>query len=265
MSHLYFLLGHVFHARNETAENSFKYPIFNVYFSLDELENLKSIFRTKFLSVLGLNPRDYLLNDSDDLKSRIESFTKDKFGFKVKEDYDQVFLQTIPKMFGYVFNPVSFWYFFKNTNLNAVLCEVNNTFGEKHFYWLTSKSLNLNDQWLEAEKEFHVSPFFPINGSYQFKFKFTNDKVESHINLISATGGKKRLITWVKGELQPVDQVSVWSLILNYGWMTPLVVLRIHYQAVKLFTKRVKFFKKPELLKNRVTAGKVAKIEKYKS
>jgi DUF1365 family protein len=260
MKELSFLHGHVYHARSETAENSFRYPIFNVCFSIDDNEELKRVFAKRFFGLLSLSSKDYIDRSPMDLKKKLEDFAATKFSFVRGRNYDRVVLQTIPKMFGYVFNPVSFWYFFNGSGLTAVLCEVNNTFGEKHFYWLTEKSLNLNNRWLKAEKEFHVSPFFPVEGRYQFRFDVSGDKIGAYINFVSSDE-KRRLITWIKGELKPVQEVSAAKLIWRYGWMTPLVVIRIHTQAAKLFMKKVKFFSKPELPDKVVTYGKMSAHE----
>ena len=255
MSQPKLIQGHVYHSRSETASNSFRYPIFNIYFSIDELETLKQVFKTKYFRLFSLNPSDYLEKRGGDLKKEIETFVKSRFQFCRGKNYDQIFLQTIPKMFGYVFNPVSFWYFYSEKQLCAVMCEVNNTFGEKHYYWLNENSLNLNSQWIVADKEFHVSPFFPINGQYRFKFDIQETQIAAHINFV-AGDQSKRLITWIKGDLKALESASALDLIVKYGWMTPLVVVRIHLQAVKLYFKKVKFFSKPDLPKNTVTFGK---------
>ncbi|MCC2678399.1 MAG: hypothetical protein K0R29_975 [Pseudobdellovibrio sp.] len=254
MSSLSILQGHVYHSRSETAANSFRYPIFNIYFSVDETEKLQELFKRRYFRLLSFKPSDYLEKTGGNLKNEIEIFAAKRFQFHRGADYDRVYLQTIPKMFGYVFNPVSFWYFFKSEKLAAVMCEVNNTFGEKHYYWLNEPSANLNSQWMTAQKEFHVSPFFPIDGKYKFRFDINSDSVTAHINFIAADHSK-RLITWIKGDLSELNQVSPVKLVLRYGWMTPLVVIRIHMQAVKLYFKKVKFFTKPELPENAVTYG----------
>ncbi|MGZ3724285.1 MAG: DUF1365 domain-containing protein [Pseudobdellovibrio sp.] len=256
---LYFLKGHVYHARTETAENSFRYPIFNIYFSVEQFENLLAAFKGRFFRMLSFSSADYLRGKNNSIKNEIDSFVKENFSFLRNDNFDDVFLQTIPKMFGYVFNPVSFWYFFKESNLTAVLCEVSNTFGEKHYYWLTENSLNLNNQWVTAEKEFHVSPFFDLKGHYKFKFNVSPSKLEAHIQFIGQDVAT-RLITWIKGELFSFDRVTPGELFFKYGWMTPLVVIRIHLQAVKLYLKKVQFFTKPDLPKNEVTH--VSRVER---
>lgn len=249
MSEVLLLRGHVYHSRSETAENSFRYPIMNVYFDVREEDQLHAILKNKFFNLLSLSSRGYLSKKQNSLNVEIRELVKTRFDYTA----ESVYLQTIPKMFGYVFNPVSFWYFHKDERLDAVLCEVNNTFGEKHFYWL-HEAADLSGRWLLAKKEFHVSPFFDLNGHYKFKFLKTGNKIESHIQFINADN-TLRLITWIKGDLHPLREASLTGLLLNYGWMTPLVVLRIHFQAAKLFFKKVKFFSKPQLPTKDVTHG----------
>lgn len=249
MSEVLLLRGHVFHSRSETAGNSFSYPIMNVYFDLEQEETLAQIFKSRFFNLLSLSPKGYLSQSGAGLNSEIRELVKSRFGYLS----EKVYLQTIPKMFGYVFNPVSFWYFYKGEKLDAVLCEVNNTFGEKHFYWLHDQE-DLADRWLTAKKEFHVSPFFDLQGHYKFKFQKKDNRIESHINFIN-DDGTLRLATWIKGEFSSLHEASLAGLLLNYGWMTPLVVMRIHFQAAKLFFKKVKFFSKPQLPEKDVTHG----------
>lgn len=259
-----FLEGHVFHARTETAENSFSYPICNIYFSTRQHAELKRLLKSRFFGLLQFNSMNYLEGAESDLHARVRDFTQSKFNFRDGHDYDDVVFQTIPRMFGYAFNPVSFWYFYSQTKLVAVLCEVNNTFGERHYYWLNEKDQSsLLNIWMQAEKQFHVSPFFDVKGLYQFKFIQNEGRVEAHIKYQNYEG-KNLLLTWIKGSLKPLETVSLLQILLRYGWMTPLVVFRIHYQAVKLWFKKVQFFSLPKAPQDVVTYGKVKIDEKNK-
>lgn len=237
---IYFFQGHVYHGRIETAENAFRYPILNLYFDMDQWSLLRQKLRAQFFGLLSISAEDYLESNSSDLRPEVTKWVKEKFAYEAEE----VFLQTLPRMFGYVFNPVNFWYFRKNKKLEAVLCEVHNTFGEKHYYWLYRQGQELNHLWLEAHKEFHVSPFFNVDGKYRFRFSITDEGIEAAINLYNQDNSL-RLATWVKGDLKNIEELSLLQILIRYGWMTPLVVLRIHYQAVKLFFKKVKFYRKP--------------------
>lgn len=247
----YLMRGQVYHSRSETAANSFKYPIFNLYYSVSETEKLKQLFQKKFRSLLSFRDGDYLRESTQTfLSEKCQQFLTQNFNYQP----EQVFLQTIPRMFGYAFNPVNFWYCYRQEKLEAVLCEVNNTFGETHYYWLYQQGEDLNNKWLKAEKKFHVSPFFAIEGEYRFRFRPTKNHLHVDIHFLNSDGTLK-LNTWVQGDLTPLEEVSLSGLLLRYGWMTPLVVFRIHYQAVKLFLKKVKFFKKPDPPIKEITHG----------
>ncbi|MBS1972461.1 MAG: DUF1365 domain-containing protein [Bdellovibrionales bacterium] len=242
MSQAFFLHGHVGHSRLGIKENGFRYPIFNYLFCCRDEESISSELRQRFHRVLGLRARDYLDGQAESFDRGIREFLK----IHCKYEVEEVWLQTCPRMFGYVFNPVSFWFCKRNGELEAVLVEVNNTFGERHFYWLYKPGEMIHPfQWLRAEKVFHVSPFYPVDGYYEFRFQFTGEKSRVDIVYFSEAG-KIRLITWIKGNLKPQAKQTLFSLLWRYGWMTPLVVLRIHWQALKLWCKRVSFFSKPE-------------------
>jgi uncharacterized protein len=248
MSAIQFLEAQVYHSRSETAENSFRYPILNVYFPLEKQSELSRLFKKKYFNILSINSAHYLSLQNTELLAQIKNYVLEKFNYKA----EQIHLQTIPKMFGYVFNPVSFWYFHKNNQLDAVLCEVNNTFGEKHFYWLYQNGEDLNHKWLQTKKEFHVSPFFKVDGIYRFKFTNTADLLQAQIQLLNDDATLK-LNTCITGVLKNPEQLSVFKILFKYGWMTPLVLLRIHYQAVKLFFKKVQFVTKPSPPTNEAT------------
>ena len=158
-----------------------------------------------------------------------------------------VHLHTFPKVLGYVFNPVSFWYFHNDAQqCRAVMCEVNNTFGERHFYLLTapeSKAPLNKGMLLHARKEFHVSPFFPVSGRYEFRFVSSADYSLARINYFE--GQVQQLSTSVSGELMHPSTLLWGKTLLKYGWFTLAVIAKIHWQAVKLLLKGAKFHGKP--------------------
>ena len=92
---------------------------------------------------------------------------------------------TMPRLFGYVFNPVSFWFCRdRDGRLRAVLCEVNNTFGEHHCYLVHHDDRRPieADAWLDGRKAFHVSPFLPVEGSYRFRFRLDAERAHVDVN-----------------------------------------------------------------------------------
>src|SRR5690606_26231447 len=103
--------------------------------------------------------------------------------------------------------------------------------------------------------EFHVSPFFDVQGIYEFCFILDKQRISSHIKLLQHDG-KLRLNTWIKGEKKSLESLSRLQLLLRYGWMTPLVVLRIHYQALRLWFKKDQYYTKPQKPQIEVTKNK---------
>lgn len=170
-----------------------------------------------------------------------------------------VHLHTFPKVLGYVFNPVSFWYFHnEEQQCRVILCEVNNTFGERHFYLLNAPKnrapLN-KGMLLHSKKEFHVSPFFPVSGRYEFRFVSNNKHSLARINYFEGT--VQQLSTSVSGTLlTPSTQLWVKTLV-KYGWFTLAVVLKIHWQALKLLLKGAKFHGKPTPSSQTITQTKL--------
>ncbi|MFS4460677.1 DUF1365 domain-containing protein [Bdellovibrio sp. HCB2-146] len=240
--------GFVFHGRSETARHSFRYPVFTLLFPVDSEPQMQAIFKRRFWGTLSVRACDYLNGSHGSLNEAIRHFLAEHCDYHP----DEVYLQTFPRMFGYVFNPVSFWFCKKQGKLDAVLCEVNNTFGERHFYWLNPEGGITSDLWLRSDKVFHVSPFFPIDGYY--KFRFNLGEFNSRVDIFYYDQQDHlRLSTWIEGTHSPLSENSIFSIIFKYGWMTPLVVLRIHWQAFQLWIKRVRFFTKPEPPRKEIT------------
>jgi len=155
----------------------------------------------------------------------------------------EVWLHTYPRVLGFTFKPVSFWYCHRTDgSLRAVVVEVNNTFGERHCYLLDAPSFG---QELRATKVFHVSPFCPVEGGYRFRFMVTPDlsRTVARIDYDDATG--PLIQTSVSGRLEALTPASVRHALWHYPAMTLGVVARIHWQAIKLFIKKVPFFGKP--------------------
>jgi DUF1365 family protein len=148
-------------------------------------------------------------------------------------------------MLGYTFKPVSFWYCHDEAGrLRAIVVEVNNTFGERHCYLLDSPRYG---QTLQARKVFHVSPFCNVEGSYQFRFMRTSrEGVERTVARIDYDDEAGPLLkTSVAGALEPISTANMRRALWSYPAMTLGVMARIHWQALRLWLKRVPFFHKP--------------------
>ncbi len=241
--------GQVFHSRKEGAANRFNYSAFFLHFRCDQDAELQKHMRDRFRRALWFTSVDYLKGKAGDLDLLVKDFLREFCGYEAEE----VWLHTLPRMLGYVFNPVSFWLCRRGGNLEAVLVEVSNTFGEKHFYWIQPPLGISADEWYRAEKVFHVSPFFPVEGFYQFRFDVATSDARIEINYHGPSGAL-RLATSVQGQLSPLQNYSAAMLFRRYGWMTAMVVLRVHFQALKLWLKKSHFYSKPALPREEVSS-----------
>lgn len=233
--------GWVFHGR--PAQTSFKYPIFNLIVPIHSELAVNSLSSGRYLS---LKATDYLDGQSGDLFQNFKQFMLSQLGYEV----EQVWLQTLPRIFGYTFNPVSFWYCYRAGRLDAILCEVNNTFGDRHFYFMRAIG-DSEEHRFNLPKRFHVSPFFPISGRYEFEFKIKDSASDVRIRLLE--GRDLKLDTRIFLNVKKIESNSKSRLFWRYGWMTPLVVIRIHRQALKLWLNKVSFHSRPKPPKEKLT------------
>jgi DUF1365 family protein len=167
----------------------------------------------------------------------------DREGLRDEVD-GEVWLHTYPRVLGYAFKPVSFWYGHRaDGSLALVLAEVNNTFGERHCYLLHGPELAWG-RTVEAAKVFHVSPFCSVAGRYRFCFVRQEGHLVARVDHDGADG-MPLLETSVGGRLEPLTRASARRALLAAPHWTLAVIFRIHWQALKLFVKRVPFFGKP--------------------
>jgi DUF1365 family protein len=155
----------------------------------------------------------------------------------------EIWLQTYPRVGGFVFKPVSFWYCHRaDGSLRAVVAEVNNTFGERHCYVLDDPGLDWGAT-VRARKVFHVSPFCEIKGSYRFRFARTAERIVARVELDDEHG--PLLVTSVSGSLAPLTAGRVRATLLRMPLLTLGIVARIQWQALRLWLKRVTWHPRP--------------------
>ena len=158
-----------------------------------------------------------------------------------------LWLHTFPRMFGYAFKPVSFWFCHRADGaLVAVIAEVNNTFGERHCYLLAEPdgAPIPPGRELGARKVFHVSPFCSVDGRYTFRFLNREDRAFARIDYHDGEG--PLLLTSLSGALVAADRASLRRALFGQPLFTLGVIVRIHWQALRLWRARVPFHRKPE-------------------
>ena len=166
-----------------------------------------------------------------------------------------IWLHCYPRVLGYTFKPVSFWYCHRSDDsLRAILVEVNNTFGERHCYLLDAPQYGVEQQ---ARKVFHVSPFCEVSGGYRFRFMRTPasaaDAGRTVVRIDHDDDTGPLIQTSVSGTLHAITAQTLRHALWGYPAMTLAVVARIHWHALRLWLKRVRFHRKPEAPASTVT------------
>jgi DUF1365 family protein len=233
-------IGQVRHRRLRPAVNAFAYP---TYFLLLPMRSLRArpaagLVRNRF-GLLSFHDRDHGDGRDDALAWLDELLQREG----VPDAGGEVWLHTYPRVLGYVFKPVSFWYCHRaDGRLAAIVAEVNNTFSERHCYLLDEPGLAWGRE-LRARKVFHVSPFCSVQGVYRFRFMRTAERTVARIDHDDDDGAL--LETSVSGHLQPLTAASARAAFFGMPLMSLGVIARIHWQALRLWIKRVPFFSKP--------------------
>jgi len=232
-------LGHVMHRRLRPVVNAFVYPVFYLQVPLAGIDAMRRpIFSVDRFNLLGFHRKDHGPRDGSELLPWIQARLRER-GLPAD---GEVVLQCFPRLFGYVFNPVSFWFCHdRGGRLIAVLAEVSNTFGGRHSYLLHNPAGEpLRDgQELRAGKEFHVSPFCDVEGGYRFRFHLQRGTPLVRIDYDDALG--EVLLTSISGRGREWTSGALLGALARMPFLTAGVMWRIHWQALKLWLKGVPF------------------------
>jgi uncharacterized protein len=158
---------------------------------------------------------------------------------------DRVLLLAQPRLLGHVFNPVAFWLAYDHIgHLRAVIAEVTNTYGDRHSYLChrADRAPITREDTITAQKIFHVSPFQPVEGRYDFRFDIRPDRIGIWIDYTSATGG---LFTNLIGPRVPLTTAGILASAFRRPFGSRRVLALIHWQALRLWLKKVRFHTRP--------------------
>ncbi|CAN5137433.1 DUF1365 domain-containing protein [soil metagenome] len=245
--------GKVLHSRLRPALHDFGYRVFFLRLPLRSMaandgdcRTQSRLFSRNKFNLLSFHDRDHG-DGQGALPAWIDGLLR---GEGITDADGEVWLQCFPRVLGYVFNPVSFWFCHRQDGkLRAIVCEVNNTFGERHSYLLDTGDAMDYGVELSARKVFHVSPFCAIEGGYRFRFMRAagvageSERTVARVDHHDASG--PLLLTSISGQSQPLSDAVAARAFFTYPLMTFGVVAKIHWQALQLWIKRVPFFSKP--------------------
>lgn len=255
-----FVAATVMHARMWPTKHAFRYPLGVYAFDLDELAALgrrHGWFGHNRLRVVSLIERDYLERQGRGaapapLKRRLAALLA---AHGINEPLGRVVLVTSPRVFGYVFNPVSFYYVHDRAGrLVAHVAEVNNTFYERHVYVLPRREgTELDDGAVtyRTPKRFYVSPFNAVEGDYVFRFArldggcaresdvpMAAESRRLDVRIDIASQGRTTFRSAITGDVVPVSRHALTGTILRYPLASALTMPRIMWQAARLRFQR---------------------------
>jgi len=238
-------LTQVDHCRIGPTVHRFRYATLSALVDLNRLGTCGGtmLFGYNRHAVFSLRDRDYLRGQSGSIKERLLSYLRSA-GHPT--DWERIELLTSPRFLGYAFNPVSFYLCYHAGEAKPSLCaaEVNNTFGESHFYIAEPARDNPSRRTAKftAAKAFHVSPFYDRSGDYWFYAARDENKIDIRVNIVR--NGEIVFTSGVRGALD--GRASAAKTVyygFRYGWLT---VPRIFWQAARLhFQKRLPIYSKP--------------------
>ncbi len=240
------------HHRLAPKEHHFRYGIFQFCLDLDELDTL-----SERLGFFSRNRRNlYRFNDSDHLppqtpngiphplstKSSLLAWIASQ-GLPLPAD-TRVLLLTHCRVFGYIFNPVSFYFCLdaQDRPLCAV-AEVGNTFGEQKPFLLGPEHFDGEGRFRRiVPKHFYVSPFSALDLAFDFKLRVPGEELDIHVD--DREGDRPVLLTALTGRRVPLTDANLARLTLKYPLITLRVITLIHWHALKLWWKKVPWHRK---------------------
>lgn len=251
--------GTVVHQRFRPKRHRLSYRMFQILLDLDrldvELTPLRFLSHNRF-NLFGFNDRDHGPDQTDrhaPLKDRIRTLLR-----KHSLEADRLFLLTMPRVLGFVFNPISVYFAYgRSEQLKAIIYEVNNTFGDRHTYVMPVPAGD-GHVGQETDKRLHVSPFMETSDmSYVFDLISPAAAFSLNIRLQRKRGEDAQDMMFASFTAQRKDltDTQLWRLFWTVPLLTLKVVAGIHWEAVRLVLKGIWLKPKPPTPRSGVSVG----------
>jgi hypothetical protein len=238
--------GKVRHRRFGIKSHAFSYPIYMLGLDLSEVEKLNDIsalFSVQGFSALTFKPSDHFA-ESEDTEQLTQSVINKAKTLGANQPVERVFLLTQVRCFGLYFSPVNFYFLYNKQNeYSGMLAEVSNTpWGETHYYWIDAEQT-------QNRKDFHVSPFMPMDQHYKWKIRppATTSFVHIENHELNSNGDSNKVFdATLQLKKTEFSNRALANLLVQHPMMTLAIKAKIYWQALKMIVKGFRFFSHPK-------------------
>ncbi|WP_273147625.1 DUF1365 domain-containing protein [Oceanicaulis alexandrii] len=235
-------IGKTVHERRAPFLHRFSYRLASVLLDLDQLkaaDQVSALFSVGRFNLYSFYPKDLGPRDGGDLSSWARNLFASS-GVEVDEQ-DQISLLCAPRVLGYQFNPLSIYFAHDaEGQLKGLIYEVHNTFGDSHCY--VAKASEGSRQTHDAEKIFHVSPFFDLGGRYEFTLREPDDTF--HLTIFKQREDGPDFLATMAMKRAPLSTARLARLFLTQPFSSLKTILAIHWEALRLWIKGAVYHKR---------------------
>lgn len=240
-------VGDVMHQRMKPAGHRFRYKVYSLLIDLerlDEADRLSPLFSVNGTNLVSFHEADHLRGaDQPTLRAHVDALLSEA---GLDKPAHRVELACYPRIFGQVFNPLSVYYAYGADNQPvALIYEVRNTFGESHTYVCKIEDGEMTPAGIRQTraKNFYVSPFIELDMRYHFRMNLPGERIKWRILETDGTG--PLLSATYNGARKPLSTATVVACLLQLPLLTWKIVGGIHYEALKLWLKGMRYVPRP--------------------
>jgi DUF1365 family protein len=235
----------VTHTRISPKKHAFQYRVFMLAIDLDSFPQVSLLSQNRF-NLFSIDNRDHINTDTEKtIRQNLTTWLSEK-DTAIPADA-KIILITFPRVLGYSFNPVSFYYIYRNTGepITAV-AEVTNTYREMKLFPLGEP--NTEDSFNHTvAKNFYVSPFSDPNDTFHFRVGQPSENWTVHID--NLTDAKPTLLSAIRGDQYKLTDSRLAWFAIKYPLISLSIIFRIHLHALLLFLKQIPHFSKSTPIK----------------